>query len=71
MGHDGTPGRPRQQTLFYDFCLEDHVPPDHLLRRVAAVLDLSDVRRQLAPYYSVMGRPSLDPELMIRMLLIG
>jgi transposase len=61
----------RQQTLFYDFCLEDHVPQDHLLRRIACVLDLSDVRRQLAPYYSAMGRPSLDPELMIRMLLIG
>ena len=61
----------RQQTLFYDFCLEDHVPQDHLLRRIASVLDLSNVRRQLAPYYSAMGRPSLDPELMIRMLLIG
>jgi transposase len=61
----------RQQTLFYDFCLEDHVPADHLLRRIAAVLDLSDVRRQLAPYYGAMGRPSLDPETMIRMLLIG
>ena len=61
----------RQQTLFYDFCLEDHVPEDHLLRRIARVLDLSDVRQQLAPYYSAMGRPSLDPELMIRMLLIG
>jgi transposase len=61
----------RQQTLFYDFCLEDHVPEDHLLRRIAAVLDLSDVRQKLAPYYSAMGRPSLDPELMIRMLLIG
>jgi transposase len=61
----------RQQTLFYDFCLEDHVPQDHLLRRIAAVLDLGEVRQQLAPYYSVMGRPSLDPELMIRMLLIG
>lgn len=41
------------------------------MRRIAGVLDLSDVRRQLAPYYSTMGRPSLDPELMIRMLLIG
>jgi transposase len=61
----------RQQSLFYDFCLEDHVPEDHLLRRIAGVLDLSDVRRQLAPYYSTMGRPSLNPELMIRMLLIG
>src|SRR5580693_10397532 len=61
----------RQHTLFYDFSLEEHVPPDHLLRQIAKVLDLSDVRRQLAPYYSDMGRPSLDPELMIRMLLIG
>jgi transposase len=61
----------QQQSLFYDFCLEDHVPEDHLLRQIAKVLDLGDVRRQLAPYYSAMGRPSLDPELMIRMLLIG
>lgn len=61
----------RQQRLFYDFCLEDHVPQGHLLRRIAAVLDLSGVRQQLAPYYSAMGRPSCDPELMIRMLLIG
>jgi transposase len=61
----------RQQPLFYDFCLEDHVPQDHLLRRIATVLDLSEVRRKLAPYYSGIGRPSLDPELMIRMLLIG
>ena len=61
----------RQQPLFYDFCLEDHVPDDHLLRQIAKVLDLSEVRQKLAPYYSDMGRPSLDPELMIRMLLIG
>src|SRR3984893_12625960 len=61
----------RQQTLFYDFCLEDHVPQDHLLRRIAAVLNLSGVRQQLGSYYSAMGRPSLDPELLIRMLLIG
>jgi transposase len=61
----------RQQPFFYDFCLEDHVPQDHLLRQIAKVLDLSGVREKLAPYYSAMGRPSLDPELMIRMLLIG
>ena len=61
----------RQPSLFYNFCLETHVPEDHLLRKIAAVLDLSDVRRKLAPYYSAMGRPSLDPELMIRMLLVG
>jgi len=57
--------------FFYNFCLEDHIPQDHLLRRVAAVLDLSDVRQHLAVYYSATGRPSLDPELMIRILLIG
>jgi len=61
----------RQSSLFYDFCLEDHVPKDHLLRKIAGVLDLSVVRQKLAPYYSAMGRPSLDPELMIRMLLVG
>src|ERR1700733_9499895 len=60
-----------QSALFYDFCLEDHVPKDHLLRKIADVLDLSEVRQKLAPYYSAMGRPSLDPELMIRMLLVG
>jgi transposase len=47
----------------YDFCLEDHVPQDHLLRQIAKILDLSDVREKLAPYYSAMGRPSLAPEL--------
>ena len=61
----------RQQSLFYDFCLESHMPQDHLLRQIAKVLDLSDVRQKLAPYYSNMGRPSLDPELMICMLLVG
>ena len=60
----------RQRPLFYAFCLEGHVPQDHLLRRVALVLDLSRVRQQLAPYYSEMGRPSLDPEFMIGMLLV-
>ena len=60
-----------QSSLFYDFCLENHVPTDHLLRKIADVLDLSEVRQKLAPYYSAMGRPSLDPELMIRMLLVG
>ena len=61
----------RQQSLFYDFCLEDHVPQDHLLRRIAGVLDLGGVRQKLASHYSHMGRPSIDPELIIRMLLVG
>ena len=60
-----------QRLFFYDFCLEDPVPADHLLRRIDAVLDLSEVRRQLKPFYSGIGRPSIDPELMIRMLLVG
>ncbi len=60
-----------QDRFFYDFCLEDHVPGDHLLRRIDAVLDLDEVRRQLQPFYSPIGRPSVDPELMIRMLIVG
>ncbi len=61
----------RQDRLFYEFCLDDRVPDDHLLRRVDAVLDLNWLRAELAPYYSHTGCPSIDPELMIRMLLIG
>jgi transposase len=60
-----------QGRFFYDFCLEDHEPGDHLLRRIDSLLDLSEVRRQLKPFYSHTGRPSVDPELMMRMLLIG
>ncbi len=61
----------RQDRLFYDFCLEEQVPADHLLRRIDAVLDLSWLRAELAPYYSHTGCPSVDPELMIRMLIVG
>jgi len=60
-----------QENLFYVFDLDKHVPPDHLLRGINQVLDLSDLRTHLEPYYSKIGRPSIDPELMIRMLLIG
>jgi transposase len=60
-----------QGRLFYRFDLEKRVPADHLLRKIDAVLDLSKLRSQLAPHYSHTGRPSIDPELMIRMLLIG
>jgi len=66
MGQQATPAQ-----LFYDFCLEDHVPGEHLLRQIDRVLDLSDVRLKLKPFYSQMGRPSVDPALMIRMLLVG
>ena len=60
-----------QERLFYHFRLEDQVPANHLLRRAGWVLDLDLVRKQLEPFYSEIGRPSVDPELMIRMLLIG
>jgi transposase len=65
----GTQGVPDQ--LFYDFCLEDHVPDDHLLRKIDAFLDFDDIRTTLIPYYSHLGRPSVDPELLIRMLIVG
>ena len=61
----------QQSALFYEFCLEDQVPADHLLRSVDRFVDLDDIRKYLAPFYSDIGRPSVDPELMIRMLLIG
>ena len=60
-----------QGQLFYCFNLEEAVPGDHQVRRIAAVLDLSWVRGELAPHYSPLGRPSIDPVLMIRMLIVG
>jgi transposase len=60
-----------QDRLFYSFNLDTHVPADHLLRRIDRVLDLSELRQHLAPFYSHTGRPSIDPELMLRMLIIG
>jgi len=61
----------QQDRLFYAFDLEERVPADHLLRKIDAVLDLSWLRLELRPHYSDTGRPSVDPELMIRMLLVG
>jgi transposase len=60
-----------QEQLFYCFRLDEAVPDDHPVRGIAAVLDLSWVHTELAPYYPKIGRPSLDPVLMIRMLLVG
>jgi transposase len=60
-----------QEALFYEFSLERHVPSDHLLRSIDRFVDLSGIRDHLRPYYSECGRPSVDPELMIRMLIIG
>jgi transposase len=66
MGLQETPAR-----LFYDFCLDEHVPSDHMLRGIDRHLDLADLRRSLKPFYSQIGRPSVDPELMMRMLIVG
>ena len=63
--------RVMQEALFYGFSLERHVPNDHLLRKIDRFVDLSEVRAHLEPYYSEVGRPSIDPELMIRMLIGG
>jgi transposase len=60
-----------QEQLFYSFCLDDVVPEDHLVRQIGAVLDLSWVRTEPAPHYFPLGRPSIDPVLMIRMLIVG
>src|SRR5271169_460759 len=60
-----------QGVLFYNFSLDAHVPADHLLRSIDRFIDLSELRRELAPFYSTLGRPSIDPELMIRMLVVG
>jgi transposase len=63
--------RTEQAALFYEFSLERHVPSDHLLRAIDRFVDLTSIREQLKPHYSHTGRPSVDPELLIRMLIIG
>src|SRR3954469_13169228 len=60
-----------QEALFYEFSLERHVPAEHLLRLIDRFVDLSGIRAHLQPFYSEVGRPSIDPELMIRMLIVG
>jgi hypothetical protein len=68
-------GRQRrdQGRLFYEFRLEDRIPENHLLRRmnVFVAVALGDLHKELEPHYSDFGRPSIDPELMIRMLIVG
>ncbi len=63
--------RVMQEALFYGFSLERRVPDNHLLRKIDRFVDLSEVRAHLGPYYSDVRRPSIDPELMIRMLIVG
>ena len=67
MGHRQV----EQAALFYEFSLERHVPCDHLVRSIDRFVELGELRRELAPFYSAIGRPSVDPELMIRMLIVG
>jgi transposase len=63
--------RVMQEALFYGFSLERHVPDNHMLRKIDRFVDLSDLRAHLGPYYSDVGRPPIDPELMMRMLIVG
>src|SRR5437588_8716640 len=63
--------RVAQEHLFYEFSLERHVPETHLLRSIDRFVELGGMRRELAPFYSETGRPSIDPELLIRMLIVG
>src|SRR6201999_4340619 len=67
MGHRQV----EQAALFYEFSLERHVPADHLLRSIDRFVDLEEVSRGRAPFYSNIGGPSIDPELMSSVLLIG
>jgi len=65
-------GRQADQPAFlYDFALDRHVPADHMLRSINRFVELDEIRTNLAPFYSTTGRPSIDPELLIRMLLVG
>ena len=62
-----------QSQLFYLFNLEERIPANHLLRRINPMVTqvMAELREKLAPFYSEIGRPSIDPELMIRMLIVG
>jgi Transposase domain (DUF772) len=62
---------PRTQSLFYYFRLEDQVPQDHLLRLIDRYVDFGFVRDRLKNFYSPTGRPSIDPEVLLRLLLVG
>jgi len=65
------PRHEAQGAMFYEFSLEDHIPGDRVLRSIDRFVDLSGIRGHPAPHYRTIGRPPIDPELMIRMLLIG
>src|SRR5271167_2880433 len=61
----------RTESLFHYFRLEDQIPQDHLLRLIDEHVDLSFVRERLKTFYSSTGRPSIDPEVLLRLLLVG
>jgi transposase len=61
----------KQAALFYEFSLDEHIPADHLVRSIDRFVELGDLRRELPVLYSRIGRRSIDPELMIGMLLTG
>jgi transposase len=61
----------QQDALFYEFSLERQMPAEHLLRSIDRFVELDGMRCELAPFYSEVGRPSIDPELLIRMLIVG
>src|ERR1700757_1702128 len=67
MGHQEV----EEAALFYEFSLERHVPTNHLLRSIDRFVELGELRRELSAFYSTIGRPSIAPGLMIRMLLVG
>jgi transposase len=66
MGH-----QPRSESLFYNFRLEDQVPENNLLRLIDRHVNFEFIRAKLKESYSDAGRPSIDPELLLRMLLVG
>ena len=61
----------RTESLFYYFRLEEQIPTDHLLRMIDSHVDFSFVREELKDFYSPTGRPSIDPEVLLRLLLVG
>jgi transposase len=63
--------RDGQSRCFYYFRLEEQIPTDHSLRLIDGHVDFSFVREQLKEFYSATGRPSIDPEVLLRLLLIG
>src|ERR1700704_3602729 len=73
FGDDAAKASRTSEPFFYEFRLDDMIPKGHLLRRINVFVTsvLGDLHEQLGPFYSAIGRPSIDPELLIRMLIVG